>query len=78
MTRAEYLHAGGKIRITATGDNSERYGACECCGKHVGEAYIGNALREYEPGRFTYAGGLSGKFGHRDCVEGLARRVLES
>ena len=76
MTREEYNHAGGKVRITSTGDNSGRYGACECCGKYVSEVFIGNALRRYDGG-FTYAGGLSAKFGHRSCVESLARRILE-
>lgn len=61
-----------KITIRATGAGCAKFGPCEVCGKSDGaEVYIGKALVEYKPGRFTYAGGIGHTFGHYDCLREL-------
>jgi hypothetical protein len=71
--RVEYQH--GKGKVIATKCNHRDYGPCECCGEPCEETWIGKSMREYEPGQFTYHGGVY-KFGHRKCVEQAARNAL--
>lgn len=44
------------------------------CGECGSDYVIGKALVQYEPGQFTYSGGLHQTFGHRECVW---RRISE-
>lgn len=60
-----------QITVKSTGHSSARFGACELCGKHAAEVFVGKRLAEYEPGQFTHstsAGAIGHTFGHEACV----------
>lgn len=45
------------VRFKSTGFSSARFGACDSCGTHVADTWIG-----------TWNNGLSYVFGHETCV----------
>lgn len=62
-------------RIRATGGNSDRYGPCEVCDKHVSETHI-----QTEGVSFEHDGQIMIThhecrilFGHRECLMGARR-----
>jgi hypothetical protein len=56
-------------RLKSTRDSSQKFGPCECCGKHVSEVFIQAEMRATEDGRYTYHGiEDTHVFGHRDCL----------
>jgi len=64
-----------KYQIRSTGYSSDRFGACECCGKHVSEVFILNHQMRYDDPElgpsWTYYGNIGMKFGHEACLKRL-------
>lgn len=56
-----------KVRATPTGYSSARYGACECCGTHAPDVWIGTA-----------DDGYTHTFGHEACVKRAIGMVTET
>ncbi|MFP3248050.1 MAG: hypothetical protein RXR20_26410 [Paraburkholderia sp.] len=70
-------HDGEVLRYTlkATGQSSERLGACEVCGQHVSEVYLQRGMKMFErptsiaERRFGWTHhGMTDLFGHADCL----------
>lgn len=82
--------AEGEIKVTIkhTGYGSERYGNCQCCGKHCSEVVYSIAEQAYidpDTNQLSYTGYQmpSSKWGHLTCIESfaktvIAKRILES
>ena len=65
-----------KYTIKSTGDSSDKYGPCECCGKHASEMF-----HQWSETTFTIDGEYGktfdrgNKFGHKECL--MAHRSKE-
>ena len=61
-------------KLSPTGENSAKFGNCECCNKHVSDVYIMSAIEtySYELDGKTYTDtkrvNLPFAFGHMECL----------
>ena len=63
-----------RYRLTSTGDSSEKYGACEVCGKHASEVFQQAEERAFEGGWTQYQ--CRRLFGHEGCLIAQRRGQL--
>jgi hypothetical protein len=58
------------VKASALGYGSDRYGPCECCGKHMTEAFYFTRSQEVKfDGMEPFTMEIGSTFAHRDCVE---------
>ena len=56
--------------MKSTGASSDKYGACEKCGKFASDVWHAAIYDEYAPGQFAHIGD---QFGHQECLLGWNR-----
>jgi len=66
-----------RYKIKSTGSNSNKFGLCDVCKKHVSETFIQQEQKSfysYETNQteLTHAGCIT-RFGHYECLQNIRR-----